>query len=155
MKPRHFAGALQISLGFDNLEPFWRVPHATINTTAIPIALSNGGKVSRPRIVLTVGTTIATTGVVTLLTFGDGLSVTWNNARIPLIAGDKLTIDSDALTVTRQVNGAGPQLDAIRAYDYTPPINDGFPVVPKGGGSITAKHANVTTVTVDYDELYK
>lgn len=147
-----------IAIEFENLEPYWRVPHATVSGSGASLALSNAGKKdTRPKITVTIATTVVTSGQITLFTMGDGLQVLWDTTRVPLNATDKILIDSENLTATKQSLGAGAFNDATRAYDYTPVsnTNKGWPLVPKGGGSIASKHANVGNISVDYDELYK
>lgn len=142
-----------VAINFDNLEPFWRRTHTQVAGTGIPLAIANAGRKTRPKLTLTITGTINTASQ-SLLTFADGFQVIWDGSLVSLANTDKVVIDSENLTVTKQTGGVGALNDAIRAYGYNKYSDDGFPVIPKAGGSITAKHASVGNIAVDYDELF-
>ncbi len=132
--------AVPVSFSFDNLEPFWRLATNPINvTTALTTAIANEGKKTRPVITLTVGTTISAVAKVNLFAI-DGYTFQWSIADgdpAQPKAGDKIAIDSENLTVMILKSGTGVWRDAVRAYTYSSPLNDGFPMIWAGALQIS------------------
>lgn len=147
----------KVSLVFGNLEPFWRKTHSTVTSGTVPTAIPNAKRKTRPLVKCTVGTTISAPPI-NLFTI-DNLTVVWNGTASGdglASAGDIITIDCENLTVTKRA-GAGAQHDVIRYYDYSGTgayDNSGFPIVARGGSSVSARHTNISSITFDYDELY-
>jgi hypothetical protein len=143
-----------LELAFDNLEPFWRRDVAIVSSAATNFAIANAGQKTRPIVTLTIGTTIDTTARTTLFTMDTGLTVYWTGTgTLQPQAGDKITIDSENLIVTITKSGTTTPREAVRAYGYSSASDDGFPIIAKGGSRVTSKHANISNISFDYDEL--
>jgi hypothetical protein len=149
-----------ITLQFDNLEPFWRLPLSTVSVTTLPAFLQNTSPFTiRPKISLDINGAISGTSTdpAALLTIG-GLTASWGGSGADaLAAGDHVDIDSEALTVTLTRAGGGVPQDYTRCYEYRGPsafATDGFPTIsPITGAFITALHTSISTTSVAYEPL--
>ncbi len=109
--------------------------------------------------VLNNGAVVASPTVPVTLFQIDDLNVAWKGTAAlgQLNAGDVLTLDSEALTVTYQAGGVGPVTDVVRYYTFSGPGTaraDGFPSIQVGGSNVAAVHPNVASLAFDYDTLF-
>lgn len=156
----------EIGISFENYEPFWREAAPLAIASTVPYTIPNNDVAhTTPIFQIAVGTNIvATAGAIpqgVVLCQVDDFTIIWKGTASEtggtLIAGELLTVNSSAMTVTRQSGGVGTPSDAIRFYDYGGAggyKSRGFPMIQPGGSVISVIHANVANVTVRYDYLY-
>lgn len=153
-----------VGIQFQNLEPYWRETGTPTVFSTVPTVLVNNGKDdTRPIFELTVlNTIVATKGArvepVTLLAIDD-FFINWkgSTAAGTLNPGDVLTVDSDSMIVTLLPYGTSAHVDVVRYYDYGGSgayAGSGFPVIKRGGSTVTQIHPRIASVTARYDLLY-
>ncbi len=141
-----------ISIGFDNLEPHWRVTHAPVTTAAMPFAVPNVGPKTRPVITFTCATAWTIASNIALFTM-DGF--TYTMVGIAAAVGDTIKIDAETLTVMRLPVNTTIWKDVVRGYRSTRFTDSGFPVLVKGGSTVTVKSSTISNLTFNYDELFR
>lgn len=153
-----------ISMSFENLEPFWRQKTDDFVVRESGVIVPNEGSEDvRPKLVIVASAGIgAASGAkqdqVTLLQIDD-FQVNWKGIAgvSELVAGDKLIVDAESLTVRRVKNGVTLEEDAIRYYDFAGPgayLQEGFPRIKKGGSNISYIHPKVASATFKYDTYF-
>jgi hypothetical protein len=152
-----------IAITFENYEPFWRRPIAPFNVTIVDTVVPNDGDdKARPKLRISIVQDVAAivgavVQPVNLFQLDDFL-VNWKGSGSSgmLHAGDTLILDSESLTATKQIGGAGLPVDVLRYYDYSGPdafTSDGFPLVARGGSVMNAINDAVGAINFELDEL--
>lgn len=153
-----------VSIQFQNYEPYWRETAPLVETSIYPSTIPNVSQSDvRPIISLTVADTLfafvgSVVQPVTLMIMDD-FQISWKGPSTgALAAGDLLIIDTEQMTVIKRPNGGtGTPEDVIRYYAYGGPsayATNGFPVIRRGGSTLSYIHPLISKIQFNFDYLY-